>query len=85
MIRLNCLRRCLGITAFFGDTVNTRHDDAWNKADALAALALVTGKVTYEPMISYGRNQIAGQPSVPQGTGNTLGDKTRGDVLIHGL
>ena len=48
-------------------------------------MALTAGKVTYEPMISYGTNQTACQPSAPQGTGNTLGNKARGDVLIHGL
>ena len=51
----------------------------------MAGLALTAGKVTYEPIISYGRNQTAGQPSAPQGTGNALGDEARGNVLVQGL
>ena len=51
----------------------------------MAGLALTAGKATYKTMISYGRNQTAGQPSAPKGTGNALGEEARGDVLIHGL
>ena len=68
-----------------GDLVSIRHDDARDRSGALVALALTASKVTYEPMITYGRNQTACQPSAPQGTGNALGEEARGDVLIHGL
>ena len=65
--------------------MSIRHNNARDEAGAFAAMALTASKVTYEPTILYGRNQTAGQPSAPQGTGNPLGDKARIDVLIHGL
>ena len=68
-----------------GGLVSIRHDNVRNEVDALAGQALTTGKITYEPSISYGRNLTAGQPEVPQGTGNQLGAEARGDVLVHGL
>ena len=45
--------------------VSIRHDDVRDEASALAGQALTTGKITYEPSISYGRNLTAGQPDVP--------------------
>ena len=74
-----------GLSCKKGSLVSIRHDDVRNEAGVLAGQALTTGKITYEPSISYGRNLTAGQPEVPQGTGNQLGAKARGDVLVHGL
>ena len=65
--------------------MSIRHDDVRDEAGALAGQALTTGKITYKPSISYGRNLTAGQPNVPQGTGNQSGVETRGDVLVHSL
>ena len=65
--------------------MSIRYDDTCNKAGALAALALTQGKVSYEPMINYGRDLTATQPSAPRRTSNAVGDETRGHVLLHGL
>ena len=74
-----------GLSCKKGGFVSIRHDDVRDEAGALAGQALTTGKITYEPSISYGRNLTAGQPEVPQGTGNQLGAESRGNVLVHGL
>ena len=65
--------------------MSIRYDDTCNKAGALAALALTQGKVSYEPMINYGRDLTATQPLAPRRTSNAVGDETRGHVLLHGL
>ena len=74
-----------GLSCRKGGTVSIRHDDVRDEAGALAGQALTTGKITYEPSISYCGNLTAGQPDVPQGTGNQLGAEARGDVLVHGM
>ena len=74
-----------GLSCKKGGLVSIRHDGVRDKAGALAGQALITGTITYKPSISYGRNLTAGQPEVPQGTGNQLGAKAIGDVLVHGL
>ena len=62
-----------------------RHDDDWDKAGALAALALTPGKVSYKPLINYCRDLSAAIPRALTAIGNGAGDAARGDVLIHGL
>ena len=65
--------------------VSIWHDDSRDEAGALAARALTHGKVSYEPMINYGRDLTAAQPSAPRRTSNAAGEELRGDVLVHGL
>ena len=74
-----------GLSCKKGGWASIRQDDARDEAGALTGQALTTGKITYEPSISHGRNLTVGQPSTPQGMGNALGAEARGDVLGHGL
>ena len=63
-----------------------RHDDVYNEAGALAAMALSTMKVTYEPMIYYGRDISNRQnPVAPAPVNQKVGGEERGDVLVHSL
>ena len=74
-----------GLSCKKGELVSIRHDDVRDEAGALAGQTLTTGKITYEPSISYGRNLTASQPEVPQSIGNQLGAKARSDVPVHDL
>lgn len=63
-----------------------RHDNVRDEVGALAAMALSTSRVSYEPKIFYGTDVVAGQQSVaPERTSNVAGDEARGDVAVHGL
>ena len=67
-----------------GGLVSIRHNDARDKAGALAQHALQASKVTYESMINNGRgpNDTAQQRRTT-GTGNQAGKESRGDVLRY--
>ena len=69
-----------------GGLVSIWHNDARNKAGALAMHALQASKVTYESMINNGREpNDTTQRRATQGTGNQAGKESRGDMLVHGL
>ena len=75
-----------GLSCKKGGLVGIRHDDVRDEAGALAAMALTSSKVSYEPTIYFGRGVTASQPTTTQATGrNAPGDDARGDVKIHGL
>ena len=62
-----------------------RHDDARDEAGNLASQALSKGRISYEPLINYGRHSTAAMPCAASTTGNQAGEEARGDVLVHGL
>ena len=68
-----------------GGLVTQRHDDARDEAGNLAAQAFTKGRVSYEPLINYGRDTSAAMPCVAATTGNQAGEEARGNVLVHGL
>ena len=51
----------------------------------MEVLALTPGKISYEPMINYGRDLSTAMPNAPRVTGNRAGEEVGGDVLVHGL
>ena len=70
-----------------GGLVCQRHDNARDEAGELAAMALTTSRVSYEPHIFYGTGVCASQQATgEQRTGsNVAGDDSRGDVAVNGL
>ena len=75
-----------GLNCKKGGLVGIRHDDVRNEAGALAAMALSKTKVTYEPMIYYGRDIPTQQNPAETTTGDQMvGGEERGDVLVHSL
>ena len=82
-----------------GGLVSIRHDDVRDEVGALAVLATTNSKVSFEPLIFYGKNIAAGigagkqaqsaKSKTAQGKktrkANVPGDEARGDVAVHGL
>ena len=69
-----------------GGLVVQRHDDARDEAGALAAMALTSSRVSYEPYIYHGRDVSATQRADEvQDAAMSEEDEARGDVAIHGL
>ena len=74
-----------GLSCKKGGLVGIRHDDVRDEAGALAAMALTSSKVTYEPKIFYSRNLKTSQSNADQPNPQQANDEARGDVLVHGL
>jgi len=75
-----------GLNCKKGGLVGIRHDDVRDEAGALAAMALTSAKVSYEPKIYYGRDVPAGQATDTATQPNcTTGKEAWGDVLVHSL
>ncbi|KAL7530159.1 hypothetical protein ACHAXR_003343, partial [Thalassiosira sp. AJA248-18] len=84
-----------GLSCSKGGLVIQRHDAARDEAGELSAMALSNGRVSYEPLIFYGKGVTAGQQPEAGSEAeveveaarrsNTAGDESRGDVSVHGL
>jgi hypothetical protein len=69
-----------------GGLVVQRHDDTRDEAGALAAMALTTSRISYEPYIYHGRDVSATlRADEVRDDADSEGEEARGDVAIHGL